>query len=240
MRPLARWCFTHRRLVVLGWLAAIVGLSAIHGAAGSAYSDDFRLSGTQSFDAVNLLKRSAPRASGDTEQIVFAVDRGRVTDPGPRGRAEATLAAVSRLPHVTDISSPFGAAGATQISPSGKVAFANVTFDKQANSLQGSPAKTFVKTARALSGGGLQIEAGGQVARSADQNGAGGLPLGFFAAGVVLFLVFGSLLAMALPLLTTALSLGTAVAVIGLLSHAIHMASFSEQLSLLIGLGVGV
>jgi putative drug exporter of the RND superfamily len=52
--------------------------------------------------------------------------------------------------------------------------------------------------------------------------------------------VFGSLLAMLLPLVTAGLSLGTGVAVIGLLSHVIQMASFSNELSLLIGLGVGV
>ena len=52
--------------------------------------------------------------------------------------------------------------------------------------------------------------------------------------------MFGSLLATALPLVTAGLSLGTGVAVIGLLSHVIQMASFSNELSLLIGLGVGV
>ncbi len=45
---------------------------------------------------------------------------------------------------------------------------------------------------------------------------------------------------MLLPLLTAGFALGTGIAVIGVLSHALTMASFSEQLSLLIGLGVGV
>ena len=45
---------------------------------------------------------------------------------------------------------------------------------------------------------------------------------------------------MLLPLLTAGFALGTGIAVIGLLSHVITMASFSSELSLLIGLGVGV
>jgi RND superfamily putative drug exporter len=45
---------------------------------------------------------------------------------------------------------------------------------------------------------------------------------------------------MALPLLSAALSLGVGISVIGLLSNLISMASFSSQLALLIGLGVGV
>ena len=63
---------------------------------------------------------------------------------------------------------------------------------------------------------------------------------GFLAAAVVLFLVFGSLTAMFLPLITAGLSLGTGFALIGLFSHVMTMASFSSELALLIGLGVGV
>ena len=56
----------------------------------------------------------------------------------------------------------------------------------------------------------------------------------------MLILVFGSLLAALLPLVTAGIALGAGTAVIGLLSHVLTMASFSSQLSLLIGLGVGV
>ena len=240
MRRLASWCFTHRRIVLLGWLVALIGLTALHSALGSAYSDNFRLSGTQSFDAVNLLERSAPKASGDTEQVVIAVHHGKVTDPAVRSEVESMLAALARQPHVSEISSPYGPRGAGQISPSGQVAFANATFDVQANKLTAPAAKNFVKAARSASGNGVEIEVEGQVAQAANQQGPGGLPFGIVAAGIVLFIVFGSLLAMALPLVTAGLSLGTAVAAIGLLSHVIQMASFTNELSLLIGLGVGV
>ena len=62
MRTLARTCFVHRRLVVLGWIVAIVGVTLIHGAVGSSYSDNFKLPHTQSFDAIRLLQRNAPKA----------------------------------------------------------------------------------------------------------------------------------------------------------------------------------
>ena len=240
MRRLAKFCFTHRRLVVLGWIVALIGLTVIHSAAGSAYSDNFRLSGTQSFDAVNLLERNAPKASGDTEQVVFAVDRGRITDPAIRARVESTLAGLGRQPHVSEISSPYGPRGASQISPSGQVAFANATFDVQANKVSAAQAKAFVNAARAGAGQGLDVEVEGQVAQAANQQGPGGLPFGIIAAGIVLFIVFGSVLAMLLPLVTAGLSLGTAVGAIGLLSHVLQMASFTNELALLIGLGVGV
>jgi putative drug exporter of the RND superfamily len=240
LRNLARWCFVHRRVVLVAWVVALVGLSALHSGVGSAYNDNFTLSGTQSFDAINLLKRSAPKASGDTDQIVIAVKQGRVTDPAVRSQVNDMLARVARLPHVSEIASPYGPQGASQISKSGRVAFAGVTFDVLASKISNAEARRFIDTARSGSGNGVEIEVEGQIAESAARTGAGGIGAGIFAAGVVLFLVFGSLLAMALPLITTALSLGTGIAVIGLLSNAIQMASFSEQLSLLIGLGVGI
>src|SRR5271167_4876210 len=81
MRALASWCFNHRRLALLGWIVTLVAMTAIESAAGSAYSDNFQLKGTDSFDAITLLQHNAPKASGDTEQLVIAVSRGRVTDP---------------------------------------------------------------------------------------------------------------------------------------------------------------
>ena len=80
----------------------------------------------------------------------------------------------------------------------------------------------------------------GQVAKAAGQGSVNSVGFGAAAALVVLLLVFGSLLAAALPLLTAGIALGSSVAVISLLSHLMGVASFSSELALLIGLGVGV
>ena len=240
MRSLAAWCFHHRRAALLGWLAALLTATAIHSGLGSAYSDNFRLAGTQSFEASDLLNQSAAKASGDTDQVVIAVSRGHVSDPAVVARVDAMLAALARLPHVSEISSPYGSRGAAQISPSRQIAFASVVFDVPESKLRHATEAAFVRTARAGSGAGVQIEVEGQVARAAASSRTGGVEIGALAAGVVLFLVFGSVLATLLPLVTAALALGTGLAVDGLLSHVIQMASFSSQLSLLIGLGVGV
>ena len=240
MRPLARWCFRRRRIVLAAWLVALIGLTAIHTGAGSNFRDSFSLPGTQSFEALSLLQHNAPQQSGDHEQIVIAVKRGRVTNPAVRSQVRSMLAAVGRLPHVTVIGSPYAPGATRQISPSGRVAFANVTFDVLASKVNGAAANRFVNTARAGGGHGVEVEVEGQIASAGAQSSSTSVAIGFLAAAVVLFLVFGSLLAMLLPLLTAGLALGTGIAVIGLLSNVITMASFSSQLALLIGLGVGI
>ena len=94
---------------------------------------------------------------------------------------------------------------------------------------------------QSASGGGVTFAGDGQAAEDGNPSSPStGLPLGFVAAGIVLLLVFGTLPAMLLPLLTAGFALGTGIAVVGLLSNLIRMASFSSQLAMLIGLGVGV
>src|SRR5882757_196777 len=147
MRALAGWCVRHRRLVVTGWLVALIGLSLLSQTAGSRYKDSFSLNGTQSFEALNLLQKVAPKASGDREQIVVAVKQGKVTDPAVRSQVEAMLTKVAALGDVASVASPYVPAGAAQISTSGQVAFANVTLTKQAVKITTAEAKKFVNTA---------------------------------------------------------------------------------------------
>jgi putative drug exporter of the RND superfamily len=241
MRSLAAWSFRHRRLVVGIWLAVLIGSIVLGKVVGSAYSNNFDLPDTESTRALNLLEASAPKQSGDTEQIVIGTtDGAKVTDPNVQQKVAQMLEEVAKLPHVAGVVSPFDPAGAHQVSPDGTVAFATVAFDRQAQDISFSEANKLVSTATAASGDGVKIAVSGQVASQANRPSLGGMGLGIITAGIVLFLVFGSLFAMALPLASALVALGSAVSLIGVLSHVIGMPEFSTQLVGLIGLGVGV
>ncbi len=243
MRTLATWCFRHKALTIAAWITMLVALVAIHTSAGSAYTDNFKLPHTGSFDAIRLLQRSSPRASGETDQLVIAVKQGKVTDPAVRTRAEAVFQKVSALPDIASVASPYAAAASRQIAPGGQVAFANVTFTNAANQnkITAAQARTFVSTVTSASAGNVEFQAEGNIAEAGNKTNQGaGLEFGFVAAAIVLFIVFGSFVAMLLPLITAGMSLGSGISVVGLLSHVINIATFSNELALLIGLGVGV
>jgi putative drug exporter of the RND superfamily len=243
MRKLATWCFRHRWWTVLGWVVGLVALIAIHSAAGSSFTDNFKLPHTGSFDAIRLLQRSSPRASGETDQLVIATDHGKITDPAVRARAEQVFEKVKALPFVSSVESPFTAETSKQIAPGGQIGFANVTFTNAANEnkITAAKARQFDNVITSATGGGVQFQAEGNIAEAGNRNNSGsGLEFGFLAAAAVLFIVFGSFTAMMLPLITAGVSLGAGTAVVGLLSHAINIATFSTELALLIGLGVGV
>jgi len=80
----------------------------------------------------------------------------------------------------------------------------------------------------------------GQVAQATNPSSSNSTIFGVAAALIVLLFVFGSILPALLPLLSTGIALGAAVSLIGALSNVLPMASFTQQLSILIGLGVGI
>lgn len=116
MRSTATWCVYHRRLVAGGWLLALVLASVLAGVVGSNFSNTFSLPGTGSANAAGLLASVSPQVSGDTEQIVIGTSGAElVTSPSVRSAAGALLARVARIPHVTQVVSPYSPAGAGQV-----------------------------------------------------------------------------------------------------------------------------
>ena len=61
MLKLARWSTTHRKYVVLGWVALLVAVNALAQSAGTSYSNNFTLPNSDAQRASDLLQRSFPR-----------------------------------------------------------------------------------------------------------------------------------------------------------------------------------
>src|SRR3954466_8653157 len=128
MKALARWCFDHKFVVLGAWVAALFVLGGLSARAGSGYTDSFSLPGPESTTALNLLTDNFKTEATDTNQVVFAARD--VTDPAIRARIGKTLAAITKVPDVERVDSPFAqGAGAQQISKDKTVAFANVHMD---------------------------------------------------------------------------------------------------------------
>src|SRR5580698_9354034 len=250
MRTLAAWCVHHRRIVVLLWVVVLVVSIFSVSAAGTDYSNNFSFPHTQSFDAINLLKSVAPSHSGDQEQVVFGTSGGaKLTDPAVGQRINTMVDKINALPNVTAVTSPFDQSGNLvdpnpktnpNISEDQTVGFFQVNFDKQTQNISNAEAKNFVDAITKTTGDGLTVAVTGPLAEQANNQSFSSTGLGVVLALIVLLLVFGSIFAAILPILSALLALGTAIGVIGLLSHALGMPSISPELTLLIGLGVGV
>src|SRR5438445_329129 len=74
-----------------------------------------------------------------------------------------------------------------------------------------------------------------------DNFGGGGAEgIGLLAAIVILFVAFGSLLAMSLPVLAAIFGVGIGLVFVALISHLITVPSFAPYVASMIGLGVGI
>jgi RND superfamily putative drug exporter len=231
----------HRRAAVIGWLVLLIGALAASGAIGTEFSNNFSLPGTESQRAVDLLKRDFPAQAGDSDQIVIGARQGSVDEAAVRVPVAAMLAKVATLPHVSSVVSPFTAKGANGVSPSGRIAFATVTFNERANLLPTASVERVIATAKRIASPELTVALGGQAIESVQKPSLGAATgIGLLAAIVVLLITFGSFLAMGLPILTALLGLGTGIGLAGLGSHLIGMPNFSTELAAMIGLGVGI
>jgi RND superfamily putative drug exporter len=238
---LARWSTTHRKYVLIGWIALLLVVNSLAQSAGTSYSNNFTLPNSDAQRAADLLQSSFPAQAGDRDTIVFKVASGGVTDPSVRSRMSAMFAQVARLPHVSSVISPYTGSAGKSISKSGRIAFATVVFDKKANLLPQSAPEEVVKVARAAARPGLQVELGGQAIEMTEQPGFGiSTGVGLLAAIVVLLLTFGSMVAMGLPIVTALFGLGTGLGAIALFTHVVDTPNFSSELAAMIGLGVGI
>jgi len=240
MEKIARWSFRHRWIVLALWLIALVGVRVVDMATGTAYSDNFEPPGTDSTQVQHMLDAASTTAGGDTSRITFAVASGSLSDPAGRTRVEETVRSVAHLPHVASVVSPFAPQAHGQVAANGRIAYATLQFDKAAEDLPADAVKKVIDTARAHRGDGVRVELGGAAISNQAAPRLGGVGFGLLAAALVLFLAFGSFVAMGLPLATAIVSVGTSLGVIDILSNSMTMPSFTAQLASLIGLGVGV
>ncbi len=239
---LARWCVRYRWIVVALWVASAVYTGVIAHRVGASYSDSFTLPGTDTQRAFDLLKANFPQVAGDLDTVVLHSEGGhRVTDATLRRSASTMLNKVAGLPHVVAVVSPFSAAGRGQINPDHTIAFAEVQFDQLANTLPRSALKSLVNTAQQVRSAYLDVELGGQGIQFLQQPSTQGSEIaGVLAAAIVLFLAFGSWRGMVTPLVAAIAAILVGTSVESLLSQVMSVAQFTPQLSILIGLGVGV
>ncbi|MFD6112648.1 MMPL family transporter [Streptomyces yangpuensis] len=246
MAVLARWCMRHRLLAVLIWLLALGGTAAAAVTAGTAYSNNYEVPGTESGKANDLLREGFHGQGGDTDTIVWrAPDHQNARTPDIEQRMTRALEAVAALPGVGSVAGPYGPGpeSAARISPDGRTAYAVVTFDQPADSVPKAQARAVVDTAKnsTTEAGGLQVELGGRAIQLTEAPTAHlAEVIGVAVAALVLFLAFGSLAASLLPIATALVSVGTAYFGITLLGHAMPVADFAPMLGTLIGLGVGI
>jgi len=236
MIHIADFCYRRRRYVLVAWVLVLVGVIMVGSSFKAENKANYQTPGAESSKAYGLLKERLPKRGGDTIQLVFG---GDIKAPAIRSQIDGVIAKASAQRFVSDVGSPFTPDRANQISADGRVAFAEVTFDRTLDKLVNADSqyqKKFIDAIQPGTRNGLEVEVSTFVAEQQP----GSEFIGLIFAALILLLAFGSLLAMGLPIVTALFGLGIGATLGGIASRAIETPEWAAIVASMIGIGVGI
>ncbi|MGN6693159.1 MAG: MMPL family transporter, partial [Aquihabitans sp.] len=233
---LGHWCVRRRKTVLVAWIVVLFGVGILASTVGGPLSDQFSIPGTESQQAMDLLEQRFPAASGSSARVVFAVEEGqRLDDAAHKAGIEETLADLQG-DGVIAVSNPFETG---TISPDGRIGFADVQYDTDANSVTEAQLEHLYGASGAAEDAGVQVEHGGEVKRQEEPGHSSEL-IGLGVAVIVLLLSFGSLVAMGIPIVTALIGVGIGLSGITVVAGLTDVSSSAPTLATMIGLAVGI
>jgi RND superfamily putative drug exporter len=236
MLRVADLCYRRRRLVLLAWVVALVVVLGAGSALPARHRANYQTPGAEATKAYDLLGARFPAGGGDAVKLVF---EGDLASPAARARIDEVVRTAAAQPHVTAVVSPFDPQGAGQLSSDGRVAYAQVDFDKTFDKLANDDADFQGRFIDAIDPGvrdGVDVEVSTFVAAGQ----LGSEVIGFVFAAFILLVAFGSALAMGLPLVTALFGLAVGATLGGIASRTFETPDWAATVATMIGLGVGI
>lgn len=256
MKTLSKFAIKHRWWVIVGWIAAVALTQALSSSAGGTkYEDDFKLPGSETQAAADLLtKANLAQQSNPTGTLVLHARAGVLTSEPDDfvSKAKAAVCDVEEA-HIGTITTPWGSVACAPadsqgnsaprpdlISPDTTTALVELVYNESKPS--DTTPKVVYKHLKDLRSDTLQIEFTGDSFDSADASTSALSPqvLGFVTAFIVLALVFRTFGATLLPMISAAAALGCGLGLIALLTHVMPVTDFTSALADLMVIGVGI
>jgi putative drug exporter of the RND superfamily len=235
-------CARHRRLVVALWLAALALALAAGSAGGGRFSDDFRIPGAESQQAIDLLTDRFPEQAGGRARVVFHIEDGSLTEPAAASAVDAALDRVARLDRVVARPELVPAGAVDPGSPlADRTALAEVRYTDDVTELGAAALAELEAAVHPVGDAGVRVEVGGDLAQYAEQPETERAEmLGILGAGVILLVAFGSFIAMGLPIGIALFGLVTGSGLILALAAVVEVSTSAPMLATMIGIGVGI
>ena len=235
---LGRLAFRRRRVVVVVWLA-VLAVTAVGASLGGALSTDTGSApGTEAQSALDLARDRFPGLGTDRAQarIVLTAPAG-TTITGERAAVDRLVADVSGGTQVANVVSPFAARA---VSEDGSTAYATVTYTAAAGDLTTAAKDQLRAAVAAARAAGLTVDVGGPVLAEKPKVGGASEIVGIVLAGLVLLVVFGSVVAAGLPLVTALAGVGVSMLTIVAAGAAFGLSSTTSIVAAMLGLAVGI
>jgi RND superfamily putative drug exporter len=244
---MGRWSASHWKTAVFGWLAFVVAAVAIGNVVGTKNISMNDANVGQSRKADQILNKGFPQADPQTEFVLVQSPTRTVDDPVFRATVDDVVDAVKGNPAIENLKSPVAPANRDQISKDrrtvivtwnmkGKYDNAKTKIDAIENSItkvgDRHPGFYVGEAGSVSSGKALDKMFTDQLKLAGERS----IPITI----VVLFLVFGALVAVGVPLLLALSGVAATIGLVALPSQLVPLDNNVSAVILLIGLAVGV
>ena len=238
----ARFCVRRRFWVLAAWILMAAALTVVSHRAGDATNDSLTLPGTNSQNATDALSKSFPNQANGSSPIVLHVADGKLTDSKYANAVNQAAADVAKAADVASVVNPLTPQGASALSKDQATGYLSVTTSVDPGSLTVDDAQAIINAAaKPAQAAGIQVETGGQLGQKVSKPSTEISELiGLIAAMVILTFVFGTVVAMLLPILNAIVGLASTLAIVQILSHTLTVSTVAPTLATMIGLGVGI
>ena len=224
---------------IISWVIILGGLLAAKNAFGGEYVNNYTISGSNSADGQNVVNSTFPQQGGYGGQIVFNATKGTVTDQ--QSAVNQSVSNVSKLPDVIKAVSPFGSANTGAVSKDGTIAYASVSWSVNPDSLDTAYLNQLNNAVAPATKAGLQVAYGagaGEIGQKTSDTKSE--VIGLACALVLLLIMFWSLVAAAIPLVSAIFSVLAGLALLALLARVVTIPTTGPTIATLLGLGVAV
>jgi RND superfamily putative drug exporter len=231
----------HWKIFIPVWLVLIVAVVLIANSAGRLTNNNLDLPGTGSTEATDLLSEGLPQQANGSVPIVLEVKDGRLDDGSNKDAVQSTVKELKNDRYVNSLINPISTEGASSLTIDGKIGIISLFLNLSSGDIDTEEAEQIFRKTKPASEAGIEVSAGGYLgAQLSIPDTASSDRLGVLVAILVLLAVFGTAVAMALPITTAISALLVGLGLIGLLGHVIDVPQVAPTLGTMLGLAVGI
>ena len=237
-------CAHHPWRVVFTWIGIFALLIALNVAFHGKLINDFKIPGSDTQKATDLITEKFGGRKGAALRVVVASKDGQPIDQAAIEKMlVASKAAQKKLAEdptdIADIASPL-APGSRQLADDKHIGFFDVQFDKTGFQLDRKDIVALEDQLRAIgTAAGIQTEFTGEAESAPPTQGISDI-IGLVAAFFILMVLFRALVPTVIPLLFAIFAVMGAFLILFLAARLTHFNTVTEILVPMIGLGVGI
>ena len=232
---LADTMFMHKKKVIAGWVAVFALVLVFGTALEGTYTADYNTPGSESKAASQILEENFDGRSGESVDVVWRSSDG-ATSPAVAGEVDQLLKKIGAVPGIL----PGTTTADAEVSDDGQTAIARLPLNRSSGEVPETSGAKIGELVADANEDGLEVAVNGAVEELDTQEGSKLEMVGLVVAAMVLLFMFGAVVAAGVPLVLAFFGVGIAFVLGGILAAIIDTPDWASDVSIMIGLGVGI